>query len=100
MVYHTPVTISKCAVYRSENMEETYLYLAIGTKLDDLPPELAKVFGAATPVMMLDLAPDRKLARVDVSKIIDGLHKDGFYLQLPPKFPVEEEISRWIRQPG
>ena len=44
--------------------------------------------------MSLKLSTDRELARVDVNKVLENLAEQGFYLQLPPKLPVEEEIAR------
>jgi uncharacterized protein YcgL (UPF0745 family) len=83
-----------CTVYRSENRTETYLYLADGYEFTDLPDELQAHFGAPATVMRLKLTRDRKLARVDVEKVMASLDKEGFFLQLPPELPVEEEITR------
>ena len=88
---------NKCTVYRSENKAETYLYLLVGKKIEDLPLELQEVFGTAEPIMMLTLTPERKLSRVDVGKVMEALSDQGFYLQLLPEFPVEDEITRSIR---
>jgi uncharacterized protein YcgL (UPF0745 family) len=86
----------KCVVYRSEKKAETYLYLAAGMKLEDLPEELTSVFGEAAPVMMLQLTPERKLSRVDVNRVLEALSSEGYFLQLPPELPTEKEIDRWI----
>jgi uncharacterized protein YcgL (UPF0745 family) len=83
-----------CRVYRSENKAETYLYLATDMEFDKLPVELRERFGEPVFILSLELSTDRKLARVDVAKVLESLAKHGFYLQLPPKFSVEEEISR------
>lgn len=83
-----------CHVYRSEKKAETYLYVAEGVDFEDLPEELRERFGLPVPVMPLLLEKSRKLARVDVEKVIASLEEHGFYLQLPPKLPVEEEIAR------
>jgi uncharacterized protein YcgL (UPF0745 family) len=82
-----------CKVYRSDKKAETYLYLCDGLDFGDLPAELQERFGVPTLVMRLDLSADRKLARVDVRKVLESLAKPGYYLQLPPKLPVEEEIA-------
>ncbi len=86
--------MKSCRIYRSENKAETYLYLAEGMEFEDLPEELRDRFGTPLLVMPLILTKKRKLARVDVEKVIANLAEHGFYLQLPPKLPVEEEISR------
>lgn len=83
-----------CTVYRSEKKPETYLYLAAGTSFDDLPEGLRKVFGAPVFVMSLKLDPGRRLARVSAAEVLESLRDPGYFLQLPPELPVEEEISR------
>lgn len=85
-----------CGVYRSEKKKETFLYLARGTEFEDLPEELQQVFGEHTLVMNLVLSPQRKLAQVEVEKVIEKLGTDGYFLQLPPNTPTEEEITRWL----
>jgi uncharacterized protein YcgL (UPF0745 family) len=85
-----------CKIYRSDRKAETYLYLANDCEFGDLPAELQQSFGEPAFVMQLVISPDRKLARVDVESVLENLKKDGFYLQLPPKLTIEEEISRKI----
>ena len=85
-----------CTVFRSDKKAETYLYLSEDFEFDDLPSELRKSFGEPALVMSLKLSTERKLARVDVKKVLQSLQEHGFYLQLPPKLPVEEEITRWL----
>lgn len=88
--------MTPCKVYRSEKRAETYLYLADNLPLDELPAELLDQFGEATFVLNLELSTDRKLARVDVEKVLEGLAESGYYLQLPPRITVEEEITRHL----
>ena len=83
-----------CLVYRSEKKQETYLFLAIGTSLEDLPEGLRDTFGEAAPVMKLDVEPTTKLAQADAGAVIEALERDGFYLQLPPTTSVEELLNR------
>jgi len=83
-----------CTVYRSDKRAETYLYLAHGRRLEDLPSELRQAFGEPVFVMHLNLGADRRLARVDTRRVLQQLETDGFYLQLPPEIPLEEEIRR------
>jgi uncharacterized protein YcgL (UPF0745 family) len=85
-----------CTVFRSDKNSETYLYLSEDFEFDDLPSELQKSFGEPALVMSLKLSPERKLARVDVKKVLQNLQEHGFYLQLPPTLPIEEEIIRWL----
>ena len=85
-----------CKVYRSDKKAETYLYLAEDLPFSDLPDELQERFGKPAFVMSLNLSTDRELARVHVNKVLESLAEQGFYLQLPPKLPVEEEIERHL----
>jgi len=85
--------MKSCKVYRSDKKTETYLYLADDMEFDDLPAELLKRFGEPAFVLHLELSADRKLARVEVKKVLESLAEQGFYLQLPPKLPVEKEIA-------
>jgi uncharacterized protein YcgL (UPF0745 family) len=86
--------MTPCKVYRSDKKAETYLYLSDTLDFDELPAELQQSFGTPALVMHLNLSADRKLARVDIGKVLENLAETGFYLQLPPKLPVEEEIAR------
>ena len=83
-----------CSVYRSGSKAETYLYLAQDRSFEDLPAELLQAFGEPTLIMQLNLDADRRLARVDAKQVLEHLEMQGFYLQLPPEIPVEEEITR------
>lgn len=83
-----------CTVYRSEKRPETYLYLAAGRSFEDLPEELRRIFGTPVFVMSLNLDPERRLARVSTAEVLESLLDPGYFLQLPPELPVEEEIAR------
>ena len=82
-----------CKVYRSDRKIDTYLYLAADKKFGDLPEALRQTFGEPAFVMDLLLTPERQLARVDVGRVLQDLEEQGFSLQLPPKLPIEDEIS-------
>ena len=88
--------MKSCKVYRSDKKAETYLYLADGVEFNDLPTQLQERFGEPAFVLRLELSTDHRLARVDVTKVLESLAEHGFYLQLPPKLPVEEEITRHL----
>jgi uncharacterized protein YcgL (UPF0745 family) len=83
-----------CNVYRSDRKAETYLYLAHDRAFDDLPSGLRQAFGEPAFVMQLQLSDERRLARVEVGRVLEQVAKQGFYLQLPPELAVEHEISR------
>lgn len=73
-----------CTVYRCAKQDEMYLYLRAGVEPDTLPAPLLKRAGRLTRVMDLQLSATRKLARVDVRKVLERLAAEGWYLQLPP----------------
>ena len=83
-----------CKVYRSGNQAETYLYLAHDRNFDDLPEGLRRAFGEPHFVLHLRLGPERRLARVEMEQVLAALAEDGYFLQLPPDLPVEDEIAR------
>jgi hypothetical protein len=55
---------------------------------------LNELFGEPEAVLRLDFTEVGKLANADPEAVKEGLREEGYYLQLPPKHPVEEEISR------
>ena len=73
-----------CVIYRCSRQPELYLYLRADAAPAQLPEALRKLTGKLTRVMELTLDPARKLARVDVNKVIEKLQADGHYLQMPP----------------
>ncbi|MEE4218565.1 MAG: YcgL domain-containing protein [Xanthomonadales bacterium] len=86
--------MAACLVYRSDNMAETYLYLPLGTVFSDLPDALQLTFGEPSLVIRLDIKADMKLAQADPAQVLRAIDEQGYFLQLPPKLPVEELISR------
>ena len=83
-----------CQVFRSKKKDETYLFLATNQSFEELPEELRAAFGEPVFVMALKLSSRRRLARVDTQSVLESLRERGYFLQLPPKLPVEEEISK------
>ena len=83
-----------CQIYRSPNEDGMYLYVKKEEGLGRVPEELLKLFGAPQPAMVLLLSPDKKLARVSVEKVIENLHSQGFYLQMPPRGEQDEEMKK------
>lgn len=61
-----------------------YVYLHADKTTDDLPPELLARVKPLTHVMDLALDTGRKLARVDVNKVMRALEEKGYFLQMPP----------------
>lgn len=74
-----------CKVYRSPRKEGMYLYLLHDADPQSIPEPLLKQFGTPELAMSLVLSPERKLARADVSMVIQAIESQGFYLQMPPR---------------
>ena len=72
-----------CSIYRSSKKQEMYLYVKKDTVLTDLPEPLMQQFGEPALVMDLLLHAERKLARADVTTVMDKIAEQGFYLQMP-----------------
>ena len=83
-----------CQIFRSQKKDETYLFLAADQQFEELPEDLRTTFGEPVFVMALKLSSKSKLARVETKSVLESLRERGFFLQLPPKLPVEEEISK------
>lgn len=79
-----------CWIYRSEKKQEMYLYLAKEDAFESVPQSLMQLFGPPTPVMRLELSPQRRLAREDVTQVMGNLNSQGFHLQMPPLVPHEK----------
>lgn len=73
-----------CSVFKSPRREYLYLYLKQDAALEDIPPDLARMFGEPQFVIDLELSPERPLAQEDVKQVIRNLDDQGFHLQMPP----------------
>lgn len=73
-----------CAVFKSEALEETYLFVDQKDGLERVPEELISRFPSPVLVTQFELFPERKLARADAKKVIASLEEVGYYLQMPP----------------
>lgn len=71
-------------IFRSSKKMDTYIYLPIDAEFDELPEALRKQFGRTVFVMQLLLTTSLKLALFDASTVMQGIAKDGFFLQFPP----------------
>ncbi|MBT3694473.1 MAG: YcgL domain-containing protein [Gammaproteobacteria bacterium] len=71
-------------IFRSSKKMDTYIYLPIEAEFDDLPEALRKQFGRTVFVMELLLTTSLKLALFDAATVMQGIAKDGFFLQFPP----------------
>lgn len=82
-----------CAIYRSPNREQTYLYIERKDDFSRIPEELMKQFGVPQFAMMLSLSTRAKLANADIDKVKKDLAEVGYYLQFPP--PVEDLLAEY-----
>ena len=73
-----------CHVFKSPRKEQMYLFVAQQKGLEDVPDSLLATFGEPESVMVLDLTPERKLARARAPEVIEAITNQGFYLQMPP----------------
>lgn len=76
------------SIFRSPRRAEMYLYLPRPAQFDKLPEALQTQFGEPEHVMDLLLTPERRLARVDVVRVLNDIIDKGFYLQMPPSTPT------------
>ncbi|MCG7895995.1 MAG: YcgL domain-containing protein [Candidatus Thiodiazotropha taylori] len=84
-----PLMEMSCCIYRSSKKDEMYLYVPEEGDFSNVPDALLKRFGRPEKVMELTLNSSRKLAREEVSVVMQNLTTQGFHLQLPPKMDVE-----------
>ena len=74
-----------CRIYRCRKQEEMYLYVRSDIGPDELPEALLRQVGTLTEVMPLSLTAESRLARADVTRVLEKLEAEGYYLQLPPR---------------
>ena len=82
-----------CAIYRSPNRDQTYLYIEKKDDFSRVPEELLKQFGTPQFAMMVSLDKREKLANADIQRVRADLADAGYYLQFPP--PVENLLSEY-----
>jgi uncharacterized protein YcgL (UPF0745 family) len=73
-----------CQVFKSPRKEQMYLFVAQQDGLESVPETLLATFGEPESVMMLELTPERKLARARAQDVLAAIAEQGFYLQMPP----------------
>ena len=73
-----------CEIFRSPRKAEMYLYVDKQIGLAEVPASLLSQFGEPESVMTLLLTPERKLARTSAAEVLENIHDNGFFLQMPP----------------
>jgi uncharacterized protein YcgL (UPF0745 family) len=82
-----------CDIYKTATKDEMYLYLSREDGFKRVPEVLLKQFGKPVLVTTMLLAATKKLARADVTKVMDDITRQGFYLQMPPPpIPLTEQV--------
>lgn len=61
-----------------------YIYTEKADALNKVPEKLLEMFGTPVHVMDMPITVDKKLARIDTTKLFDSLNDQGYYLQMPP----------------
>lgn len=82
-----PTTV---CIYKGSRRAETYLYVPEKNNFARVPGELLDAMGTLTFVMELEIDEQRRLARVDVKKVLESVSQEGYFLQLPPIEPQGE----------
>jgi len=73
----------KCAVYRSNKKDMTYLYLPEEDDMERVPEALLKLISPVERVLEFDLTPERTLAQEDAAEVIKQIKEQGWFLQMP-----------------
>jgi len=74
----------RCFIYKGTKKAELFLYITNKDDFSNVPETLFASLGAPELVMELELTPERKLARVDVNKVMASLKDKGYFIQMPP----------------
>jgi hypothetical protein len=74
-----------CIVYKGLHKADTYLYVERADDFSRVPEALLAQLGDLEVVLEIELHPERRLARADITLVMQALREEGFYLQLPPR---------------
>lgn len=74
-----------CAIYKGNKRPDDYLYVEKEDDFSRVPQSLLDIMGELSLVISLELSADRQLAQADVTKVMQLLSEQGYYLQIPPK---------------
>ena len=73
----------KCAVYRSNKKEMTYLYLPEADDMSNVPETLMNLISPVERVLEFDLTADRPLAQENAEEVLKQIKEQGWFLQMP-----------------
>ena len=74
----------KTWVYKGRRKANAYLCVERENDFSRVPQIVLDLLGSLELVLEIDLAKREKLARAEITEVIDKLMEQGFYLQLPP----------------
>lgn len=75
----------QCVVYKGRKKTDHYLYVEKEDDFSRVPQALLDILGQLEMVIGLELSAERKLAQADVKEVMQQLHDQGYYFQMPPK---------------
>jgi uncharacterized protein YcgL (UPF0745 family) len=86
-------------IFKGTKKEEMYLYVDKKEGLKKVPDDLLGTFGPTESVMVMPLTQDKKLARVKASDVLEGIEKQGYFLQIPPPLEAlaEAQIAAMVK---
>jgi len=87
----------KCYIYRCSRKDDLYIYLAEKDDFSCIPAEIIRSLGVTEFSMELTLTGDKKLAREDVTTVMNNLQTKGFHLQLPRNTSIEKMMAQIAR---
>ncbi|ALP51823.1 hypothetical protein Tel_00980 [Candidatus Tenderia electrophaga] len=73
----------KCAVYRSNKKDMTYLYLPEEDDMTRVPEALMNMISPVERVLEFELTPERRLAQEDAGEVLKHIEEQGWFLQMP-----------------
>ncbi len=73
----------KCAIYRSNKKDLTYLYLPEADDMSRVPDALMKLISPVERVFEFDLTPERELAQENAGEVLKQIEEQGWFLQMP-----------------
>ncbi|MGR9051038.1 MAG: YcgL domain-containing protein [Gammaproteobacteria bacterium] len=81
-------------IYKSLKKDELYLFITHKDDFSAVPSSLLNSLGPLQYVMDLEVHENRKLAREDAGKVLEGLKTKGYFIQMPPiTVPAPENVQ-------
>jgi uncharacterized protein YcgL (UPF0745 family) len=83
-------------IYKSPKREGMYLYVKKEQGINNIPEDLAELFGTPVLVTHMRVEQDKKFAKVKAADLLEAIKKKGFYLQIPD--PIEDYKQYLVKQ--